>query len=380
MDDLTPAPASAGIYGRVAALVPNILGFTPGQRFRIESWACLLREAGWTVDFYPFEDARLHEVLYRPGHRVAKTRGLLSCYLRHLALIRRRPPCDLIFIYREAALVGPAVLERFAARMGVPIVYDIDDPVFLPYKSPTSGWFSLLKCPGKTRTLMRLSDRVIAINDALAGYARRLNRLVSVIPNFVDTERYRPAPRSATGSGATPRFVWMGSRSTIANLRLLAEPLQRLQGRCPAAVRIVGVGDVPLTGVQLEFRPWSVDTEVADLQDCDVGLAPIPDVPWNKWKFFLKVVQYMAVGLPVVASRVGSNAEVIEDGVNGFLAGSAEEWTDRLHRLATDEGLRRRMSAAARETAQRRFSVEALRGQVVSTFESVLRDGRRPKR
>ena len=119
---------------RLIAIVPNRLGVSPGQRVRIESWAPHLEKAGWKVDFYPFEDSALHDVLYESGARYLKARRLASCYLRQLRLIMNAPPCDLVFIYREAALVGPAILERLARRFGAPIVYDIDDPVFLPYR------------------------------------------------------------------------------------------------------------------------------------------------------------------------------------------------------------------------------------------------------
>src|SRR5688572_8720308 len=145
---------------RIAALVPNILGVSPGQRVRIESWVSFLEQAGWAVDFYPFEDAGLHEILYESGNAMAKATRLLQCYRRQLALILEGPPCDVLFIYREAALIGPALLERLAKRLRVPIIYDLDDPVFVPYRSPMNGWFSLLKFPRKTYSLFRLSTHV----------------------------------------------------------------------------------------------------------------------------------------------------------------------------------------------------------------------------
>jgi len=159
---------------RIAALVPNILGVSPGQRVRIESWAHYLREAGWTVDFYPFEDAGLHSIIYEPGNAAGKAKRLVQCYLRQLRLVLQGPPCDVIFIYREVALIGPALLERLAKRLRVPIIYDLDDPVFIPYRSPMNGWFSLLKFPRKTYSLFRLSDRIIAINNLIAEHAAGL--------------------------------------------------------------------------------------------------------------------------------------------------------------------------------------------------------------
>jgi glycosyltransferase involved in cell wall biosynthesis len=358
--------------GRVAALVPNVLGASPGQRVRIETWEPYLRAAGWQVDFYPFEDERLHEVLYAAGRAPAKAARLASCYARHLLTALRGPRCDVLFIPREASLVGPALTERLAAaRSGAPVVYDLDDPVFVPYRSPLNGWFSLLKFSRKTHALFRMSAHVIAINNLIAGYARQFNPNVTVIPNCVDTDRYRPSDRPHGEGDGTVRLVWMGSHSTMQNLAALAEPLRRLQTKHRAPLRVVGAGGFELAGVETEFRQWSAETEVESLRDCDVGLVPLPDHPWNRWKFFYKVVQYMAVGLPVVARRMGSNAEIIRDGENGFLVETDEEWHARLRALAEDRGLRRRMGEAARRTVVENYSLSSQMPRVVSVFERV---------
>ncbi len=351
---------------RVIALVPNILGVAPGQRVRIEQWARYLEPLGWKVDFYTFEDEDLHRILYQPGRFLSKTSQLLSCYARQLKRLTQTRHCDLLFIYREAALIGPAFIERLSKRLGVPIIYDIDDPVFLSYRSPSNGLFSFLKCSGKTHTLFRLSNHVIAINSLIAGYAARFNPSVSVIPNCVDTEKYKPA----TGSEERPvRIVWMGSHSTMPNLLSIAEPLLKIQETYRSPLRIIGVGQTDLPGVKAEHRQWSESTEVGDLQGCDIGLVPVPEHPWNHWKLFLKTLQYMAVGLPVIGSRMGSNAEVIQDGVNGFVVDSPDEWYDRLQILIKDPALRKQMGIAARQTVLEKYSIQTQIPRITSLFE-----------
>ncbi len=354
---------------RLVALVPNVLGTAPGQRARIELWARHLEEAGWTVEFHPFEDAKLHDVLYAPGHAAAKAGGILSCYLRHLLVTLGRLQADVLFIYREAALIGPALTERIAARRSTRVVYDLDDPTFVPYRSPVNGWFSLLKVPGKTRSLIRLSDHVIAINEPIAQYARRYNRSVSVVPHLIDTDRYRP--RAAPTDGPV-RLVWIGSHTTRNNLDTVATPLRRLHETVRAPLRVIADQPVPIPGVETEYRPWSSATEVADLSECHVGLVPATDLPWNKWKFYFKTLQYMAVGLPVVARPLGSNPDVIEDGVNGFLADSDDQWHDRLLTLVNDHGLRKRMGEAARRTVSESYSLHSRIPAVVELFDTLL--------
>lgn len=353
---------------RIAALVPNVLGVSPGQRVRIESWAPYLRDAGWEVDFYPFEDDRLHEILYESGRSFEKASRLLSCYIRQLRRVMRGLPCEVLFLSREASLIGPAILERLAMRSGTPVIYDLDDPVFVPYRSPMNGLFSLLKFSHKTHTLFRMSDHIITINRLIADYATRYNPSVSVIPNCVDVESYRPATKSQDGP---IRMVWMGSHSTMSNLAEIAPTLHRLQSTHKVPLIVVGSGDIELPGVELEMRTWSVETEIADLQAGDIGLVPLPDLPWNPWKFFFKTVQYMALGMPVVARRMGSNTEIIEDGVNGFLVETSEEWYQRLRTLVTDNELRQRMGNAARATIVERFSTQVQMPRMVSIFEQV---------
>jgi glycosyltransferase involved in cell wall biosynthesis len=125
-------------------------------------------------------------------------------------------------------------------------------------------------------------------------------------------------------------------------------------------------------GLNAEVRVWSADTEVADLQGCHIGLVPLVPHPWNEWKFFFKTIQYMAVGLPVVAANEGSNREIIQNGVNGFLVGSEDEWYERLARLCGDVELRQRMAEAARKTVVDRYSLQVQAPRVAATIQATL--------
>lgn len=361
---------------RIAALVPNILNTSPGQRVRIESWAKYLKDYGWTVDLYPFEDQALNEVLYKQGAALPKARRMTVCFFNQLKLMLSKPSCDILFIYREASLIGPLIVERLAKRLNVPIVYDFDDPIFLTQKSASSGWFSLLKFPQKTHKLFRLSDRIISINDIMGDYARKFNPAVSVVPNFVDPEVFRPADHP----NDEVRIGWSGSHSTMHNLKAIAEPLRRLQNKYKVPVRVVGNGNLEIEGVDLDVRQWSVETEVSDLQDCSIGVVPLEESSGNQWKFFLKVVQYLAIGLPVVAQKAGSNSDVIKDGVNGFVVETEDEWYNRISLLIEDKDLRQRMSQAARQTALDHYSPQAQMPRVAQIFEEVLADSKTKKK
>jgi glycosyltransferase involved in cell wall biosynthesis len=235
--------------------------------------------------------------------------------------------------------------------------------------SPTNRWFSRLKCPSKTRAIIRMSRHVISVNEIIGGYVRRLNPAVTIVPNCVDVDRMRP---TANPNLARPVFFgWVGSHSTSANLRSISGPLARIQEEYGARVRLIGSGLQELPGVSCEIVEWTPDTELTALQDCDVGLLPVPDHPWSDWKFYFKAVQYMAVGLPVVAQRKGSNATLIEDGVTGFLVETLADWYEALAQLARDAQLRRRMGTAGRQVVVERFSLADHLPRVVGVMNDV---------
>jgi glycosyltransferase involved in cell wall biosynthesis len=350
---------------KVAALVPYQPGSCAGQRFRIEPWARALRGRGVEVTLMPFADEGLTDVLYRPRRYVAKAGRMLGCYAGQLGRLLRADRPDLVYIYREAALAGPALLERLTRRWQAPIVYDLDEPLFVPYASPRNRLFSRLRWASKIDELFGLSDRVFAVNRAIAGYAGRFCDQVSVVPMAVDLQRYRPSPVS---TAARPLTVgWVGTRTTQPNLELIAEPLRRLARSHGAGLRVLADEPMTLPGLDLEFLPWDFHQEVPRLQACQIGVVPVKPHPWTPWKFFFKLIQFMSLGMPVVASPVGSNLEIIEDGANGFLADGDDQWYDRLRALADDPALRRSMGQAARQTAETRFGLD----RQIDTVESL---------
>jgi L-malate glycosyltransferase len=354
---------------KIIALVPNILNVSPGQRVRIETWAKHIGEYGWTVDFYPFESDKLNKILYRPGNIFPKASEMISCYAKQLKRIFDAPECDVLFIYREAALIGPAIIERLAKRLRVPIVYDLDDPIFLPYKSPVNGWLSRLKFSRKTNSIFRLSSQVITINNIIGNYARKYNENVAVVPNFVDTDIFRPIPAQKK---SPVKLVWTGSISTFQNLTAIAEPLRRLQAKYGVPIKIITSGEPEIPGVKFDSQKWTADTEVSSLQGSNIGLVPLLDLEWNPWKFYLKTIQYLAVGLPVVARKIGSNSEVIKDGISGFVVETEEEWFDRLALLIESHTLRRQMGEAARQTALENYSIAVQMPRVAEIFNRTL--------
>jgi glycosyltransferase involved in cell wall biosynthesis len=276
---------------------------------------------------------------------------------------------DAVYVYREAALLGPALLERYIARRGVPFVYELDDPLHIPYDSPVNGAFARLKFVGKVPHLCRLADAVVTNSRPLERYAAAFNGNVWRIPSLIDERRYQPTMHAREDGPVC--IGWTGSRSTMSNLSVIAPVLRRIQAERSVEIRVVGAGTPDLAGVDVHATDWAEATEVEDLRAFDIGLAPLPAAPWNDWKFFSKIAQYMALGLPSVASAVGAVADQIDHGVNGFIARDLDDWYTHLSALVTDAALRRRLGNAAAEKARSQYTVEANADQIRSVFESL---------
>lgn len=354
---------------RILALVPNERGYAPGQRSTIEIWDPVLRKAGIEVDYAVFETPTLRHVLGQRGHLFRKAAEMIKAYARRVRTMRSVSSYDAVYVYREAALIGPALLERWAAGRGKPLIYSLDDPLYIPYRSPVNGWLSHLKFFGKVANICRLSRVVIANSSFHRLFAAQQNENVWEIPSLVDGDRFRPRPRNPGGGACVG---WSGSPSTAPNLSLVADPLRRLTDAAPHRLFFVGAKDVPLQGLSYDSREWREETEVDDLSRIDIGLVPMPDNEWNRRKFNLKVAQYMALGIVPVATPLGENPRVIQHGHDGFLASSPDEWFDALRRLVQDEDLRLSMSERAARKARESFTIQARGAEVVAAFESAL--------
>lgn len=353
---------------RVLAWVPQEIDTSPGQRFRIEQWAPYLAREGIEITYAPFADEALAAIMKTPGHLTAKSKGVLRALAARVASAWRAADFDAAYVFREAALLGPAIAERLLARSGVPYVYDFDDAVWVRYVSPANSYLSYLRFPGKTATLCRLARHVLAGNAFLRDYALQYNPAVTVVPTTIETATYRPLPVRAPHR---PVIGWTGSYSTEQYLALVRPALERLRARYDFKLVVVGGGTFTAQGVEVEHRPWRSATEVADLADFDIGIMPLPDAQWERGKCGLKALQYMALGVPVVVSPVGCNTEIVEHGRNGFLAATSGQWQELLGRLLEDATLRLALGEAGRKTVEASYSAAFQAPRVAAVFKSL---------
>jgi glycosyltransferase involved in cell wall biosynthesis len=356
---------------RVLALVPSLYDTSPGQRYRLEQWDPLLRELGVKVHYEPFECEQLHTLLYQPALFGRKLRLVASGFSRRLATVRKTAEFDLVYIFREAALLGPPIFERLVYQSGVPIVFDFDDAIFVSYRSPANGYLSYLKFAGKTKTICRIAAHVMVGNPYLANYARQVNDHVTVIPTTIDTDKYKPLPR---GESVVPVIGWTGSFSTVQHLDTLRGALQKLAQRHTFRLRVIGTPSYKIPGIEVEASKWQSDTELQDLSNIDIGVMPLPNDAWSKGKCGLKALQFMALSIPTICSSVGVNTDIIQDNENGMLADSESEWVEKMSLLLQSREMRERLGQAGRGTVQEKYSAKTQAPHVYDIFKSVVRN------
>jgi glycosyltransferase involved in cell wall biosynthesis len=351
-----------------------------GYRFRLAQYIPSLNAAGFDVVSKPFYTTEFFRDVYRPGHYVRKSASFMRLALRRLASLTSLSDYDLVFIYREAFPIGPPLIELALGRRGSPpVIYDFDDAIFMSNVSEANRFAASLRYPRKVPTIIRHSDHVIVGNDYLAEYSRAHNAAVTMIPTCVDTNRFVPRADAPRAEGAPPVVGWIGSPTTTPYVLQMEDVIRRVNDRHPFELRISGAGrDVAFPGVTVRNVPWALDREVELFNTCDVGVYPLAADEWSKGKCGFKAIQFMACGVPVVAAAVGVNRDIIQDGVNGFLASTPDEWIEKIGRLLGDRDLRRRLAAAGRKTIEEKYSLAVNAPKLVATLRSVIARRREP--
>jgi glycosyltransferase involved in cell wall biosynthesis len=338
-------------------LVPYPKGFAPSQRLKFEQYLTLFEKTGFQIDFLPFFDASFYGTIYAKGNIARKILGTLRCIVRRLLLIPSllSGKYERVFIHLEAMPLGPPVLEWVAKIRGIPIIYDIDDLVFLKKANSRNSWIDLLRFRNKVRWIMKWADTVIVCTEHLREFALLYNDNVINISSTIDLSHYQPE-KDAMRNGVVTAG-WSGSHSTAPFLALLAPVIRELGTKHEFRVFMYGATDVD-PGFECESQAWSEESEVPVIKRFDIGLYPLPDSEWVLGKSGLKALQYMALGVPPVLNPVGANLNIVEDGVNGLFASSESQWLQQLNRLLSDPELRKSLGSAARKTIEERFSVE----------------------
>lgn len=287
--------------------------------------------------------------------------------IRFIAVLAVAPRYDILFLQRTTLPLG---LEKLLKLINSNIVFDLDDAIFIP-DHKEKGILGRIKEYAKASEVsgvLKVSRLVIAENNYIANFVKKYCPVVRLIPGPIDTKRnfvrFKPDSKKTV-------IGWIGSPSTTPYLSILDNVFIGLAEKFDIELKLIGAGEYDIAGVKIVNQQWSYEREVADLQSFDIGVMPMPDNEWTNGKLGCKMLQYMATGVPAVVSYTRTNAEVITDGVNGFLASSDEEWIKKISLLITDYSLRHKIGMEGRKTAQECFSLEVNAPRLKNLLENI---------
>lgn len=349
--------------------MPRLLAIAPypyrsaDTRYRICQFTPYLEARGWAVTVSSFMDDAFFRMYHEPGRLVEKLARMVQSTLRRLASLLDAARYDVALLHKEAFPFGPPLIESVLRRRVPRLVYDMDD-AFWSHPPQLRQIGRRLRDPQRIPKMLRMADHVLAGNEFLAAFVRQHNPAVTVFPTVLDTQRYYLRPEQQDD---IVTIGWVGRWSSAPYLGMLEKVFDRLGTLYPEiALRLVGAGDVFFSGIRTTSVPWRLEEELTAIADFDIGIMPLPDDIYGQGKCGFKLLQYMALGIPGVASPVGVNKTIVQDGVNGFLADSEDEWVEKLSRLIDDPALRRRIGCAGRRTVQEHFSVEKVIDQLAA--------------
>jgi glycosyltransferase involved in cell wall biosynthesis len=336
------------------------------SRQRVLQYFPLLRRHGIeAVASRPVPEVVYQRLVEHGRHTAGAKAAYYGLFLGQRALdVMRADRFDVAVIQRDLFPFGPPWLERLLAARNARLVYDTDDATYLrPGFTPNTP-FQRLRRFDKVIDVVTRARWVSVATEPIAEWARPYNPHVSVVPMAVDLAEYdraralaRTAPRDDRGQIV---IGWAGTAGGIRYLRALAPALRELSMQHRLVVRVVSGGyrGVCLPGVVVDARPWRPACGLLDMASFDIGVVPLDDTPFEQAKFPFKLLQYLALGVPSVSSRVGTAASLVREGENGLLAGSPDEWRDRLASLIVDRRLRERLADAGRETVAASYSLQ----------------------
>jgi glycosyltransferase involved in cell wall biosynthesis len=292
----------------------------------------------------------------------------ISAYIRRTSKLLFDRSYDLVWMEKEALPWVPALLESVFYKKSVPYVIDYDDAVFHRYdQHPNALVRGILS--RKIKKIMARSTVVVAGNQYIANFAQKAGApRVEIFPTVVDLSKYK------LKENFDPSFFtigWVGSPSTSRHISIAEEALTNFCRKKDVEFRAMGALQRDLDEIPGKMVPWNEESETKELTHFDVGIMPLPDTPWEKGKCGFKLIQYMACGLPVIASPVGVNKEIVEHGVNGFLARDTEEWIQYLETLKENSDLCHKMGTAGRKKVESEFSLHKMAPRLVDLMKRV---------
>lgn len=356
---------------KILFVATHRLGRSPSQRFRFEQYLDFLEQNNYEWEISNLISAEDDAVLYAKGNYFKKALIALKSLRKRSKDVKRADEFDIIFIHREALLTRSTKYERLFAQSSAKVVFNFDDAIWLPNISKGNRALKMMKNPAKINDIIKVSDMVFAGNEFLAAYARLYNDNVKVVPTTIDTNYHI---RKKENPDRPICIGWTGTQTTLKYLDSLKEVFVELKEKYGDLIKFKVICDQPweFEGVEVEYEEWNKAREIEQLEEIDIGVMPLVDNEWSKGKCGFKGLQYMAVESAAILSPVGVNTEIIEDGVNGFLAQSHSDWIRVLSLLIENPKLRKEIGKAGRKTIEENYSVNKWKDKYLAYFNELI--------
>ena len=345
---------------RILVLCPYPEGKAASQRFKYEQYFSSWRREGYAITVSSFFDESTWNILYKTSNYFKKIIGTLKGYLRRILDLFFIAKYDVVYIHMWATPLGPPIFERLISLIAKKVVYDFDDSVFLKGSRPKSMNLNISNIEGKSSYLIKQADHVILSSPYNLEYclSENIKSAATYVPCSINTDRF--VEKKQEKEKKILVLGWTGTFSSIAYLDLLKKALLSLKRDLNFKLLLITNFEYSFDEIDLEVIEWNEETEIEDLHRIDIGLYPLTEDEWSLGKGGLKVMQYMSIGVPSVATNYGTAVNIIEHGENGFLVNTDEEWIASLKNLVEDSNLRKKMGSSARKHIVENYSTSAV--------------------
>lgn len=343
---------------RILFLSPYPLDSAPSQRLKYEQYYPYIEQAGFQIETSSFISKPFWKIIYQKGNALSKAFYTIGGYACRIFDLFRLRNYDVVYVHLWVTPIGLPIMERMVAFLSRKLIYDIDDLVYLNDHRKHNKIMNLIRGRNKPIFLMKRANHVICCTPRLEEFVRKYNQQVTDISSTIDTNEYIPLYSSKRMDSLI--IGWSGSHSTSRYLHLLDEVFIELAKKIDFTLKVIGDPEFNIPGVKVHAIPWSAVNEVKELQEFDIGVYPLPlDEEWVYGKSGLKALQYMALGIPTIATAIGANFRIIDDGVNGFLVHDQREWLERINQLLQDRSMYDAISYKAREAVVNNYSIKS---------------------
>ena len=357
---------------KILFITPYPKGFAPSQRLKFEQYYSSFEDANYKVYHDSFIDIEFWSFVYKKGFLIKKILKTINAYWKRFLLLFKIRNYDLVYIHLWYSPYGLPIFERIVTALHQKVIYDIDDMIFLGHSSDANQPIMFLKGKSKMIFLMKKANHVITCTQHLDKFVRQFNPNTTDISSTINTDIYQPNNNYINDNQIV--IGWSGSHSTSKYLYLLKDVLLELNKKIQFKLLVIGDESFNIPGLDVEAIRWEESKEVQNLQRIDIGLYPLPDEKWVLGKSGLKALQYMALGIPTIATAIGANFRVIENGISGTLVDSDNQWLEAILNYIINPNLRMKHGLNARKRIENLYSIKANKSIYLECINNLLNE------